>query len=129
MPKLTESQLQSICVSWFESVYRNDIIIAIPNGTFFNAKTKIAGYAYSKKLKKEGVKSGVPDLLICKTNSLYGGLWIEMKRDQASINKMHRDNINQLEFHAKLRLKGYKVEICCSYEDFQKIISDYMKIG
>lgn len=50
-----------------------DLLFAIPNGGHRNKAT--AG-----KLKAEGVKPGVPDLMLALANDAYNGLFIELKR-------------------------------------------------
>jgi hypothetical protein len=110
--KLTEHQLQTICVKWFRIKYRQYIIFAIPNGGFRHYSTAI-------KLKAEGVLSGVPDLFIPIPNGLYCGLFIEMK---VGYNK---ETKNQLEFIEKLTYHGYKVKTCKTLQEFQEVVDNY----
>jgi len=55
----TESALQSRCVLWFRKQYPNIILFAIPNA----AKRS---FALAAKMKKEGMISGIPDLMVAK---------------------------------------------------------------
>ena len=73
MPSLTtkfpfEHEEQVGLVNWFRERFAGVLIFAIPNGE--KRAIKVA-----KRLKAEGVVSGVPDLFIPEWN-----LWIEMKR-------------------------------------------------
>ena len=56
-------------------------LMAIPNG---GSRNKLEAY----NLKKQGVRPGVPDLLLPVVTKKYPGLWIEMKhgKDAASIH-------------------------------------------
>lgn len=66
----TEHQEQVAFVRWFRAQYPKIVILAIPNG---GARHIVA----AKKLKAEGVVSGVADLYIPKIR-----LWVEMKRQK-----------------------------------------------
>ena len=65
---LTEHQEQVLFLAEFELRWPNVRILAIPNGGARNIVTAV-------NLKAEGVRSGVPDLLVP-----AWGMWIEMKR-------------------------------------------------
>jgi hypothetical protein len=64
---MTEHEEQCLFIQWFEMQFPKIRIFAVPNG---GARHIVA----ATKLKREGVKSGVPDLYIAKWK-----LWIEMK--------------------------------------------------
>jgi hypothetical protein len=70
---LTEHQEQSLFVEWFEFTYPNVRLFAIPNGVRTSIRQAI-------KAKKEGMRSGVPDIYIPSHK-----LWIEMKRSKGSV--------------------------------------------
>lgn len=110
--KMTEHELQVLCVKWFRIKYKEYLIFAIPNGGFRHFSTAI-------KLKAEGVLSGVPDLFIATPNDLYHGLFIEMK---VGYNK---ESKNQLELIERLTYFGYKVVTCKTFEDFHKVVDNY----
>ena len=110
--KITEHQLQTLCVKWFRLKYKDALIFAIPNGGFRHYSTAI-------KLKAEGVLSGVPDLFVPVPNDLWSGLFIEMK---VGYNK---ESKNQLELINKLSYFGYKVIVCKSIEDFISGVDNY----
>jgi len=67
---LTEHQEQVLFLAEFEQLWPDARILAIPNGGARNIVTAV-------NLKAEGVRSGVPDLLVP-----AWGLWIEMKRSK-----------------------------------------------
>ena len=113
IPKQSEHDLQKACINWFRYQYHDVLIFSIPNG----GKRNIVVAA---KLKAEGSLSGVPDLCIPAPRNGHHGLYIEMK---AGKNKA---TDNQLEVILKLRKEGYRCEVCYSYDDFKKIIEDYL---
>lgn len=69
-----EHKLQVSCVKWFRLQYPkySSLLFSIPNG---GARNIIV----AKKLKSEGVVSGVSDLILLIPNNNYYGLCIEMK--------------------------------------------------
>ena len=67
---LTEHQEQVLFLAEFELRWPDVRILAIPNGGARNIVTAV-------NLKAEGVRSGVPDLLVP-----AWGLWVEMKRSK-----------------------------------------------
>ena len=112
---MTEHQLQVQCITWFKLVYNNKLIFAIPNGGNRNIGTAI-------KLKKEGVLAGVPDLFVAEPTKHYAGLFIEMKN-----GKKGKVSDSQKIIMPQLSLRGYRVEVVRSFEEFQDIINLYLK--
>lgn len=89
-------------------------MFAIPNGGLRNKFT-----AY--KLKAEGVKAGVPDIFLPVPSNDFHGLFIEMKFGK------NKPTDSQEIWHIDLALGGYKVAVCYSFEDAQKVITSYLK--
>lgn len=79
--------------------------------------SKIAG----QRLKKKGVKSGVPDVMIFEHNEDYRGLSIELKI------KPNKPTDNQKEWLEKLKSKGWKTEVCYSFDEVKKVVKQYFK--
>jgi hypothetical protein len=111
--KNQESKLQQACVTWFRLQYPNKIIFAIPNGGNRNVITATI-------LKREGVLKGIPDLFIAEPNNNYSGLFIEMKHGK---NKPSKEQIDIMD---KLRERGYKVELCYSFDTFVEMVKKYL---
>lgn len=107
-----EHILQVNCVRWFRLQYPKRIIFAIANGGARNAVT-------GAMLKAEGVTRGVPDLLIPEPHNNYAGLWAEMKTKKGVVSPYQRDMMRELE------KRGYKCEVCRTFDDFQRVIRDY----
>lgn len=91
------------------------MIFAIPNGGKRDIKT-------ATKLKKTGVKSGVPDLMLAVPKNGKAGLFIEMKYGK------NKPSQNQKEWLKLLAKQGYETKVCYSAEEAIKIIKEYLNI-
>jgi hypothetical protein len=102
-----EHQEQCIVIAWakvWEERFPDlALLLAIPNGGNRNIVTAM-------KLKKEGVRPGVPDLFLPAPKPPYAGLWIEMKAGKGRISKY------QKAWHQALRGRGYRVAVCWGAE-------------
>jgi hypothetical protein len=91
------------------------MMFAIPNGGQRNIVT-------ATKLKAEGVKSGVPDIMLAYPSKHAHGLFIEMKSVKGSLSE------NQREWISTLSSNGYQCNVCYSFDEAKKIICDYLEI-
>ena len=100
------------------------LMFAIPNGGHRHKATAV-------RLKKEGVKSGVPDIFLAvpMQRMTYGfsegwihGLWIEMKYGK---NKPSKDQKKWLQ---ALNDEGYRAEVCYTFEEARDVIIDYLRL-
>lgn len=76
---------QQALFAWWANWHRTrglaDVqLFAIPNGGLRSLRT-------AARLKKEGVKAGVPDVFLAVPTARHGGLFIEMKRDASHGSK------------------------------------------
>lgn len=110
-----EHKLQCACVRWLRLKYPNVLGFAIPNG---GARSALTG----AMLKAEGVVAGVPDLMIAVPKGGHAGLFVEMKV------KPNRPSREQKEIISKLEDAGYKVAICYAFEEFVKIVTEYLAL-
>lgn len=78
--------------------------------------SKIAG----SRLKKKGVKSGVPDCLIFKANRGYIGLAIELKI------KPNKPSKNQSEWMHRLMIEGWFPIVCNSLDEVIITVDKYL---
>lgn len=114
----TEHAIQSAFIEWTEvQVRRNPdyaMWFAVPNGGLRHP-------AVAVKLKKEGVKKGVPDLWW--PNPLFGwhGLVIETK------NKRGKVSVEQRDWLRKLAVKGFMVSITFDLEEMIAVSLAYEK--
>jgi len=90
-------------------------LFAIPNG----ARTKTKTHAI--ELKKEGLKSGVPDMFFAVPCGEFGGLFIELKRKEGG-----QISRNQKKWIEQLRNVGYEVVVCRGKTEAIKAILRYL---
>lgn len=112
--KHEEHNIQCAIVEWFRLQYRELLIFAIPNGGRRNPRE-------AKRLKREGVLPGVPDLFIPFKSLGYYGLFIEMKSEKGRLSKDQKD------IQEKLKERGYRVVTCYSFDDAVKEIKYYIQ--
>lgn len=116
-PRHFESVLQKACVRWFDIQYpeMSDDLFAIPNG---GKRNRIEGAI----MKGEGVRPGVPDLMLAIPVAPFHGLFIEMKWG---------DNGNspaQTEKQKRLKSRGYAVAMCYTFDEFVYTVNKYLNI-
>ena len=105
MKESSEHVEQRDVIQWcnimkYSGVKELGLIFAVPNGGLRNITTAV-------KLKAEGVKSGVPDLMLPVSRKDYHGLFIEMKREKSG--KMSE---MQLQWRDDLKEQGYYCVQC-----------------
>jgi len=96
---------------------KNIPIFHIPNGSYKSYTARI-------KAKKDGLKSGVPDLMIPIPAKNYHGLFIELKRV-----KLSKVSLNQKLWIKLLNEQGYKAVICYGGEEAIKCIDGYINFN
>jgi len=116
------SRLQKACVKWFRYQYsdKKNLLFSIPNGIPLanqNVRTKIYN-----KLKEEGLQPGVPDLFLAVCNSMYNGMFIEIKSKRDRLRKKQVDMIRALE------QQNYKCVVVRSVDEFIEIVDEYLRI-
>lgn len=95
----SEAQEQMAFLEWFEWSYPKILILHIPNGERRDART-------GAKLKRMGVKAGIPDLFIPEWR-----IWIEMKSNKGRLSPI-QSNICE-----RLTQIGYEVIVGYGFED------------
>lgn len=89
-------------------------MFAVPNG---GARNVIV----ASKLKAEGVKRGVPDVMLPVSRGGYHGLWIELKAGK------NRTSAEQDDWIAALLRAGYLVQVVWDeWQEAQAIIERYL---
>lgn len=124
-PVQHEQKLQIMCVEWFRLQFPNEIIFHIPNG-----KRRMPVEVLI--LKRMGMLPGIPDLFIASPSACgkYHGIYLELKAriiDENGNVRKSRPNELQQEIIARLRKKGYRVEVIDNFDDFVKITSLYLR--
>jgi hypothetical protein len=93
-----------------------DYLLAIPNGGRRNPRE-------GARLKAEGVKPGVSDLLLPLRRQQYGGLWLEMKAPGA------KPTIGQKEWLERMRIAGYCAAWADDWVKAATVIAHYVGIA
>ena len=73
-----------------------------------------------KKMVREGLKKGTPDIFLPVITDEFGGLFIEMKAEKGRLGQEQLDALNELSEG------GYLCGVCYSFEQAKKLIMDYL---
>ena len=92
-----------------------DMMYHVPNGGSRHR-------AEAARLKAQGVKSGVPDVVLPVARGAYHGLYIEMKRQEGGTL-----SADQKKWIAALQQQGYFACVCKGWEAASQIITRYME--
>lgn len=98
-------------------------MFAIPNGGKREKRQDRKGRWFSpaaQKLKREGVKPGVPDIFLPCARGGSHGLFVEMKAPDGRVSP------DQHRVHQVLRDEGYAVLVCFSLESAITLITWYL---
>ena len=107
-----ESDEQSRAVCWLSK--NNVVFYHVPNGGKRN-------WLEAVKLKRMGVKSGVPDLCIPMARKSYHGLYIELKRKTGgSLSD------NQKYWLEELARQGYDTFVACGADELIEYVKNYL---
>lgn len=112
----TEHAEQVKIIQWFDRQYpKGDVrLFAVPNGGQRHP-------AVAKKLKDEGVRKGVPDLMLLAPRGGYAGLVIELKRIKWSAT-----TTEQVGWLNHLNAQGFKAVICKGGDAAIETIKSYL---
>lgn len=91
------------------------LLFAIPNGGERNI-------IVAKRMKDEGVRSGVPDLFLAVSNGDSHGLFIEMKKEKGGVT-----SASQKEMIGILKEQGFVVVVCRGWAEAKATIENYLK--
>lgn len=107
-------------MKWWSSACKlydipEECLFAIPNGGERNV-------VVAKRMKDEGVRSGIPDLFLAHPTEKAHGLFIELKKPKGG-----RVSENQKKVIAKLNNQGYYAVVANGYEWARTAIVAYCK--
>ena len=112
-----EAQEQTALFNWaFYSKVKYpelDLMYHIPNG---GSRNKIE----AAHLKRQGVKSGVPDICLPVARGEWHGLYIELKAGK------NKPTGNQKEWILRLREQGYAAEVAVGWIQAKELIEAYL---
>lgn len=118
--KSLESEMQIALFDWAklqEKKYPElKLLHHIPNGGKRNITTAV-------RLKREGVKAGVPDVFLPVARKGYHGLYIELKAGKGKVT------INQDFWIDELREQKYFVDVCWDWEVAKSLILKYLEVN
>ena len=116
--KRTESEEQIALFDWVAAESKRmpelESMYHIPNGGHRN---KIV----AARLRREGVRPGVPDICLPVPKNGYHGLYIEMKSAKGRLEK------HQKEWIERLGKNGYLAVVCHGFEDAKDLILTYLQ--
>ncbi len=116
--KNEESQAQAAVFQWAE-LHRNKypqlrMMFAVPNGGKRSVIT-------ASIMKREGVKRGVPDILLLHASNGFHGLAIEMKKDKGGVVSP-----DQKAWISSLTEEGYCARVCHGSFEAVHAIKSYL---
>ena len=115
---LSESQEQKLLFQWAQYSRQMfpdlELLFHVPNGGKRDKREAIS-------LKREGVKAGVPDLILPVARGEYFGLYIELKVGR------NKPSVLQLEWIEKLKQQGYFVKVCYGWIEASEVIKSYLE--
>lgn len=114
----TESAAQARVIAWADAQGDDRLawLFHVPNGGHRSAKT-------GAQMQREGVRPGVPDLLLLIPCGGYHGLAIELKR-----RKGGRLRASQRAWLASLGQHGYRAEVARGADHAIAILTDYLSL-
>jgi hypothetical protein len=115
-----EDSEQIALISWahhqvFKGGRLSDYLFHIPNGGSRNI-------IEATKLKRMGVKAGVPDLQLIVAKNGYHGLWIELKAENGRLQQSQKIMIERLES------QDYKCVVCFGFDEAKAALLDYLEV-
>lgn len=114
---MKESDLQKSAMRYIRLAYPNVISFHVANEGISGAK----GRVYGAKMKAMGVLAGVSDIHILEPTKDYCGLFIELKTAKGRVSD------SQKLFIERLRSKGYRAEVCRSFDEVQSLVDSYLE--
>jgi hypothetical protein len=117
---MSEHQEQAALFGWATIMMQRhcpelELLFAVPNA---GKRSRTAGH----RLKREGLKPGVPDVWLPVARDGYHGLVIEMKHGR------NKATVEQSWWLDKLRGQKWRTAICYGWDEARAMICEYMGI-
>lgn len=113
---ISEHMIQSACFDWVRAMEQTDerykMIYAVPNG----------GHRFisvARKLKREGVKAGVWDVMVDVPMRGFHGMRLEFKSEKGKLTS------EQIEMGHRYKRYGYVTSIIRNFAQFRSIVEAY----
>ena len=114
----SEHEEQSAVIKWAEwqkcQFPGLELLFAIPNGGQRHP-------AVATKLKAEGVRAGVSDLMLPVARGGHHGLWIEMKSSRGKVSP------TQSEWIDAMKAQGYATAVCFNADAAIAVLAEYLQ--
>lgn len=128
---MSEHEEQAALVRWARTMAGGTwpelrLLFAVPNGGSRPSRVNSRGERYSpsaQRLADEGVRAGVPDLVLPVARGGYHGLFIEMKAGKNTTTEGQRWWIGELV------AGGYRVAVCHGWEAARDVLVEYLSQG
>lgn len=108
--------MQSAVIQWARlqtpSLLALAALFAVPNGARVTPSV-------ASRLRKEGMRAGIPDVLLPVPADGYAGLAVELKTSTGQASK------DQRAWHSALRAMGHRVEICRTIESACAVLREH----
>ena len=114
--ELNEAAEQENVFLWTYYIPECQFMYAVPNG---GSRNRLE----AANLKRQGVKAGVPDIVLPVARKGYHGLYIELK-----VKSGGRTSSDQKDYIEFLTENGYLARVCKGAEEAVALIKEYLSI-
>jgi len=83
---------------------------------------------YTAKLKRRGMKSGIPDMFLPISRHGFHGLYIELKRPKTKSHAKGVLSPTQKKWVKNLNNHGYAAKICYGWDDTVQLLKYYLEV-
>lgn len=113
--KVSERTHQVNLIKWFDLQHKEYAgrLFAVPNGGQRNI-------IVATRLKAEGLRSGVPDLMLPVACGGYHGIFIEMKIEKGKLTE------SQSDWLGFLNAQNYYATACYGFDEARNVINTYL---
>jgi len=108
------------CNSNLDTYPEVDLLFAVPNGVKRSKR-------YMAKLKRQGLKPGIPDMLLPVARWGFHGLFIELKRPAGPGHAKGRTSKEQKKWINNLNQQGYSAIVCYGWKETVQTIKYYLE--
>jgi hypothetical protein len=115
---LTEAQEQKIIFRWIRSNQVEFPVLQLAYSTLNGVRL---APKLRKDMKEQGMRPGVPDIVLPAANNTHHGLYIELKREKGGAI-----SAEQKHFMAMLKAEGYLCVVCKGHKEAIKTILDFI---
>jgi len=119
--KHQESKEQQALIAWSDIYYDKKLKLTLKNFLFAIPNGGKRNVLEAARLKKEGVRAGVPDLFLALPSNKYHGLFIEMKSTFGRLTE------HQKKYIKLLTDQNYKCVVCRSWVEAKDAILNYLE--